>query len=230
MNSRISLFNASKSDTIAGLLDLLAHYGVKVYLRDGKLKVRKPWPSWEDAPSPVRYALRWLKARRQELEVYLQEQAKRELLDTFYSWTLPVTDEKESRVKQAFEQGNGTPAVPVPERKRSTWFDRWPPLPDLLARLEAAGFRLELDGESLRVIPPALAEELPPEVLELYNQATARAKAIALHLRGKEHQENIRQRCWSYLPEGADPMDYQFDPATGRWEHRPGWWRKEALH
>lgn len=227
MNSTTSPSKAdSKPDTIAGLLELLSRYGVRVYLQDGRLKVKKPWPSWEDAPGPVKAALRWLKARQEELRRYLEERQDAGLLDNLYSWTLPCTDEEEARVKAALEQEQ----PPEPERKRSTFLDRWPPLPDLIARLEGAGFKLELDGERLRVIPSAPPEELPPEVLELYNQAAAREKAIVLHLRGREHQETIRRNCWAYiLPAGNDPVDYRFNPETDQWEHRPGWW-KGVIH
>ena len=45
MSLTISPSNASKPDTIAGLLELLARYGVRVSLQDGGLKVKRPWPS-----------------------------------------------------------------------------------------------------------------------------------------------------------------------------------------
>lgn len=230
MSLMISPFKTgSKPDPIPGLLALLSRYGVRVYLRDGRLKAKRPWPSWEDAPGPVRYALRWLKARRNELEAYLREQAERDLMDNLYSWTLPCTEEEERRVKAAFEQENGNPPVPIPERKRSTWLDKWPPLSDLISRLEAAGFKLELDGDLLQITPPAPAEELPPELLELWNQVAARAKAIALHLKGKQHRESVRQNCWTYLPEGPDPMDFRFNVKRQEWVYEPGWW-KGVLH
>ena len=79
------------------------------------------------------------------------------------------------------------------------------------------------------MIPPTPAEELPPELLELLNQADARKNAIALHLRGKEHRENVRQNCRAYLPQGPDPMDYRFDVERKEWVYSPGWW-KEVLH
>jgi hypothetical protein len=215
MSLTASPSDASKPDTIAGLVELLARYGVRVYLQGGRLKVKKPWPTWEDTPGPVRAALKWLKARREKLRRHLEEQQEAAVWE-LYSWTLPVTDEEEARVRQAFEQGNENAALPIPERKRSTFLDRWPPLPNLVAQLEAAGFKLELDGETLKVTPPAPAEKVPPESLELYTQVTAREKAIVLHLRGRGQRENIRQNCKAYLPPGPDPMDYQFDPATGR--------------
>jgi len=215
MNSTISPSKVdNKTDIIAGLLELLARYGVRVYLQDGRLLVKKPWPSWDDVPEQVRQTLRWLKARKDELKRYLEERQAAEVMDNLF--------EREQEPE------------PEPERKRSTWLDRWPPLADLVARLEAAGFRLELDGELLRITPPLGPEELSPEMLHLYNQAMARQKALALHLRGREHQEAIRSNCRAYLlPPGDDPMDYRFNPETGEWEHRPGWWKqiaREELH
>jgi hypothetical protein len=221
MSLTTSPSDARKPDTIGGLLELLSRYGVKVYLRNGRLKVTRPFPTWEEAPGPVRYALRWLKARRQELKAYLREQQERELLDSLYGWTLPVSEEEEQRrVRQVFDQNENIPVPVTP--KRTTWLDRWPPLPELISRLEAAGFTLELDVKLLRVIPPAPVEELPADLLALYNQAEIRRKAIALHLRGRNDRENapvVRP------PEGVGALNYCFNPETGKWEHRPGWWR-----
>ncbi|MEW6572883.1 MAG: hypothetical protein AB1374_04550 [Bacillota bacterium] len=239
MNSTISPSKADgKTETITGLLELLSRYGVRVYLQDSRLKVSRPWPSWDDAPGPVRVTLRWLKARKEKLRRYLEEQQDAGLME-LCSWTEPCTDEEKRQEKDVFKREVGTNGTngtslmgdsenvpPEPERKRSAFLDRWPPLSDLITRLEAAGFKLELDGERLRVIPPAPPEELPSDILELFNQAVAREKAIILHLRGREHQETIRRNCRAYiLPPGEDPMDYCYNPESGRWEQRPGWWK-----
>ncbi|ACX51199.1 hypothetical protein Adeg_0022 [Ammonifex degensii KC4] len=94
---------------IPGLLELLSRHGVEVYLRDGTVKVRKPWPSWDGAPGPVKDALRQLKAQREELRRHLL--FRRE----FYSWTEPCDPEEEARVLAAL--GEPEERVPPPERE-----------------------------------------------------------------------------------------------------------------
>jgi|GEM_PF-4031735 len=53
------------------LLEALARHGVRVYLKEGRLTMRHPWPDLRQAPPEVAELLRWLKAMRAKVKAYL---------------------------------------------------------------------------------------------------------------------------------------------------------------
>lgn len=66
--------------------------------------------------------------------------------------------------------------------------------------------------------PPGVAVWPPPEELP------PRVEAVS----AKQQEQPVGSDLWPYpaLPGQPDPIDFRFDPATGEWKYRPGWWRK----
>ena len=97
----------------------------------------------------------------------------------------------------------------------------------LLAALTEAGYRVTVDGDSLRVRGP-LTDDLRQAIREHKAALLALLRPATPFPPAGCTVRFVGPSPVILGPHGEDPIDFRFDPLAARWVHDPGWWRGPA--